>query len=108
MDTAARERKARKLLKNLDYKLRKTPANHWSLKFHPVGYEVSPVKYPLDLRITGQDGPYSMTIDDVEDYIAILAAKKVDEDLATVLRTYTEYGGDRFIEAVAAMVRRAA
>lgn len=109
----SRERKARNHLKKLGYTLKKTPPRYWSRGLHPVGYMIM-----RGISIVGgyeqdTDGPdtsrdYTMTLTDVEDFIADLAAREVDEELRAVLRAYTGFGGDRFVEAVAAMVREAA
>lgn len=113
MDTTTRERKARNHLKRLGYSLQKTPPRYWSRGLHPVGYMIM-----QGISIVGGyerdiDGPdtsrdYTLTIEAVEDFIADLAAREVDEELRAVLRTYSGLGGDRFVEVAAAMARRAA
>jgi hypothetical protein len=112
-DITTRERKARNCLKKLGYKLEKTPARHWTRGHHPVGYQIK-----HGIAIVGGcesdiDGPgtirdFTLNIAAVEDFIADLAAREVNEELRAVLRSYTDFGGDRFVEVAAAMVREAA
>lgn len=106
MDTTTRERNARNHLKKLGYALKKTPARHWTRAEHGVGYHIADSDFP-NAYITG-DRDYSMTLEDIEEFIAGRAAQKVDAELRAVLRSYTGFGGDRFVEVAAAMVREAA
>lgn len=113
MDTTARERNARKHLKKLGYTLRKTPSFHWTRGHFPVGYLIEHGFSTVAGDESDIDGPgtcrdFTMSLTDVEDFLADLAAKEVREDLANVLRAYSGFGGDRFLEVAAAMVRKAA
>lgn len=111
--TTARERRARKHLKKLGYTLKKTPPRHWTRKEHGVGYMITGVNtifagYDCDIDEPGFVRDYTLTIEAVEGFIANRAAHEVREDLANVLHAYAGFGGDRFLEVAAAMVRRAA
>jgi hypothetical protein len=111
--TQIRERKARNRLKKLGYKLEKTPPRHWTRGHHPVGYQIK-----HGIAIVGGcesdiDGPgtirdFTLTIGAVEEFIADLAAHEIQEELRAVLRSYSGFGGDRFVEVAAALVREAA
>ncbi|MGB3043920.1 MAG: hypothetical protein WBB98_12115 [Xanthobacteraceae bacterium] len=113
MDTTQRETKARRHLAKLGYTLSKTPARHWTRAEHGTGFMIK-----QGIAIVGGyecdiDGPntcrdYTMTIEQVEEFIADLAAREVREELRGLLRSYTGFGGDRFVEIAAAMVREAA
>lgn len=112
-DITKRERKARNRLKKLGFTLKKTPPRHWTRAEHGVGYMIT-----QGLAIFGGyecdiDGPdtcrdFTLTIETVEEYIADLAAHEIHEELRAVLRSYTGFGGDRFVEVAAALVREAA
>lgn len=111
--TQARERNARNHLKQLGFQLKKTPARHWTHADHGVGYMImSGIAivggYELDIDGPGTCRDYTLTIEAVEEFLADLAAREVREELRAVLRSYTGFGGDRFVEVAAAMVREAA
>jgi hypothetical protein len=111
--TQSRERKARNHLKKLGYTLKKTPPRYWTRAEHGVGFMITHGiaivgGYECDIDEHGTYRDYTLTLTDVEDFIADLAAREVDEELRSVLRSYTGFGGDRFVEVAAAMVREAA
>jgi hypothetical protein len=111
--TSDRERKARNHLRKLGYDLKKTPPRHWTRGHFPVGYIITQSSWTvagddLDIDGPGTSRDFTLTLEAVEEYVANLAAREVREELRTVLRSYTGFGGDRFVEVAAAMVREAA
>jgi hypothetical protein len=111
--TDVRERKARNHLKKLGYTLEKTPPRHWTRAKRGVGYMITQGSQVVggeefDVEGFGTISDYMMTLADVETFIAERAAHEVDQELRAVLRSYTDFGGDRFVEVAAAMVREVA
>jgi hypothetical protein len=112
---ATRERKARNHLKNLGYKLEKTPPRHWTRGHYPVGYIITCGIATVAGDESDIDGPgtcrdYTLTIEAVEEFIADLAAREVEKDLRNVLATHLKCGGNafRFVEASLNLAREAA
>jgi hypothetical protein len=111
--TQIRERKARNRLKKLGYKLEKTPPRHWTRAEHGTGFMITQGiaivgGYECDIDGPGTCRDYTLTIEAVEEFIADLAAHEIQEELRAVLRSYSGFGGDRFVEVAAALVREAA
>lgn len=105
---ATRERKSRNHLTKLGFRLHKAPARHWTRAEHGVGYQIALADNPNAFICGDGDREYGMTLKEVEDFIAFQAAAKVAEDLKALLGAYASFGGDRFVEVAATMVREAA
>lgn len=101
--TQARERRARKHLKRLGYKLQKTPPRHPDRAKHGVGYMIADDTRPVHGRYFGLEGPgtvqdFRLSLEGVENFIDGLATEKIEEDLSAALRKYRYFGGTDFTE----------
>jgi hypothetical protein len=74
-----REARARRILRNLDYRLVKAPSRHWTRDQYGVGYMVVGA-FNNTVRSGACQREYELSLDDVEQFVTAELAREAEDE----------------------------